>query len=53
MSKDLKNQKDPVCGMSVNSEKCAYTKEHDHKKYCFCSQECLTKFNKDPKHFSK
>jgi Cu+-exporting ATPase len=40
--------KDPVCGMNVNLARAAGTVEHDGKRYHFCSQGCVTKFQADP-----
>src|SRR5277367_234381 len=35
---------DPVCGMTVDPQKVAYFTEFGGKKYYFCSQGCLLKF---------
>jgi Cu+-exporting ATPase len=43
--------RDPVCGMNVNPEKAAGTVDHDGKKYHFCSQGCVAKFQTDPQKF--
>jgi len=39
---------DPVCGMTVDSEEAAGWTEFAGKKYYFCSQGCLLKFEADP-----
>ncbi len=39
---------DPVCGMTVNPEKCAGSHTHNGKEYFFCSKGCLTKFAASP-----
>src|SRR6185369_7796534 len=40
--------KDPVCGMSVNTETARVRTEHDGTTYYFCCAECLQKFTADP-----
>src|SRR5262245_44647217 len=42
---------DPVCGMTVNSDKAAGKFEHNNQTYYFCSQHCLSKFKEDPGKF--
>lgn len=41
------NEKDPICGMSIDS-KTTEIAEYDGKKYGFCSASCKTDFLKDP-----
>ena len=41
-------QKDPVCGMSVDTAKAAASVSHDGKVYHFCSRGCSEKFKADP-----
>lgn len=43
--------KDPVCGMNVQSEHPQYKADYQGKHYCFCSQQCLEKFKKNPTQF--
>src|ERR1700692_533552 len=42
------SQKDPVCGMNVDSAAARYQTLHNGKQYFFCSVGCLTKFQADP-----
>jgi len=43
--------KDPVCGMEVKEgETCSV---HEGKKYCFCSEACKEKFEKEPSRYVK
>lgn len=44
------NIKDPVCGMNV-SETSKFSKTNDKKKYYFCSQNCLNKFERNPSQY--
>jgi P-type Cu+ transporter len=39
---------DPVCGMTVDSQKAANWTEFKGQKYYFCSQGCLLRFEADP-----
>ena len=41
------NEKDPVCGMSIDSTTVEIA-EHDGKKYGFCSASCKADFLQDP-----
>ena len=43
--------KDPVCGMEVDENKAAATKEYQGKTYYFCSESCGTRFSEDPDKF--
>jgi P-type Cu+ transporter len=43
--------KDPVCGMSVDSQKPAGKVEHGGKTYYFCSPRCAERFEKEPEKF--
>lgn len=43
--------KDPVCGMQVDEKK-SPTSMAEGKKYAFCSQECKTKFDANPKQYA-
>ncbi|MBI4498080.1 MAG: YHS domain-containing protein [Chloroflexi bacterium] len=40
--------KDPVCGMEVNERQAAGQRQHAGQTYYFCSQGCLTAFEKEP-----
>jgi len=37
---------DPVCGMEVQDE--LFCSTYKGKKYCFCSLDCMEKFEEDP-----
>ena len=41
-------EKDPVCGMSVDSGKAAGASVHAGKTYYFCSASCRDQFEKEP-----
>src|SRR5947207_13933528 len=43
--------KDPVCGMTVASEKAAGKVEHGGKTYYFCSKRCSERFSDEPDKF--
>ncbi|MBY0611229.1 MAG: heavy metal translocating P-type ATPase [Beijerinckiaceae bacterium] len=42
---------DPVCGMQVDPATSKYHADHAGHSYHFCSNGCLTKFQKDPGHY--
>ncbi|HVO98957.1 MAG TPA: copper-translocating P-type ATPase [Bryobacteraceae bacterium] len=44
---------DPVCGMTVNPEKCAGSHTHNGKEYFFCGKGCLAKFQASPETYLK
>jgi len=44
---------DPVCGMTVNPEKCAGSHTHKDKEYFFCGKGCLAKFSAGPESYLK
>ncbi len=39
---------DPVCGMEIEPQSAFATREHMGKTYYFCSQSCVSQFDKDP-----
>jgi P-type Cu+ transporter len=41
-------ERDPVCGMDVNSATAKYLHEHSGKNYYFCCAGCADKFKADP-----
>jgi Cu+-exporting ATPase len=43
--------KDPVCNMDVVPAKARGSSEYKGKKYYFCSQSCVQKFNADPEKY--
>ncbi len=44
---------DPVCGMTVNPEKCAGSQTHQSQEYFFCGKGCLAKFSASPETYLK
>ena len=44
--------KDPVCGMTIDSEKATAKREADGRTYYFCSAACAGKFDKNPSKFT-
>jgi Cu+-exporting ATPase len=44
---------DPVCGMTVNPEKCAGSHEYKGTKYFFCGKGCIAKFAAAPEKYLK
>ena len=42
--------RDPVCGMTVNSDS-PYQANHDGQRLHFCSKHCLDKFNAEPRQY--
>jgi Cu+-exporting ATPase len=44
---------DPVCGMTVNPEKCAGSHTHKGQEYFFCGKGCLAKFSAAPDTYLK
>jgi Cu+-exporting ATPase len=42
---------DPVCGMTVNTEKAEYVSSYKGKKYYFCAAGCQKKFLQDPEKY--
>ena len=41
-------ERDPVCGMQVDTEKAAARREHAGKTYFFCGLSCAQKFEREP-----
>jgi len=45
---------DPVCKMTIDSEKAAATSEYKGQTICFCAKGCKAKFDQSPeKYLSK
>ncbi len=40
--------KDPVCGMEIDPKTAFATREHTGQTLCFCSKNCVDKFDADP-----
>jgi YHS domain-containing protein len=46
-------ERDPVCGMEIDKEKCPFTATHKGKEYRFCSVDCKKAFELDPENYVK
>ena len=46
-------QRDPVCGMEINTQDAAGSSEHEGRTYCFCSTNCKSKFDQNPQQYVK
>lgn len=44
-------EKDPVCGMEVDTELSDLSYEYEGKTYWFCGRGCLLEFKDDPEKF--
>jgi len=44
-------EKDPVCGMDVDTETSQLSLEYEGKTYWFCSKGCLLEFKDDPEKY--
>jgi len=44
---------DPVCGMKIDPEHAAGTREAAGHTFSFCSKECLAKFDRTPGEYPK
>jgi len=42
---------DPVCKMTIDSEKAAATSEHKGQTIYFCAKGCKVKFDRDPEKY--
>lgn len=45
-------ERDPVCGMKIDPRKAAATREHEGRKYFFCSPGCAKQFDADAHRFA-
>ena len=45
--------KDPVCGMQIEERQASATAEHKGQTFYFCSQDCKTKFDRDPQRYAR
>ena len=43
---------DPICGMTVDTESAAATREYEGKTYCFCNRGCAKAFDLKPDAFA-
>ena len=41
-------QRDPVCGMEIETQSAFAKREHMGQTFYFCSQSCVDQFDKDP-----
>jgi len=48
---EARREIDPVCGMSIDPKKAAGQLERGGKRYFFCSQRCVERFEKEPGKF--
>jgi P-type Cu+ transporter len=46
-------QRDPVCGMEINTHDAADTSQHEGETYYFCSTNCKEKFEQNPQQYVK
>jgi YHS domain-containing protein len=44
---------DPVCGMEVDEQETELQTQYAGKNYSFCSEECLTAFERQPSKYSR
>ena len=42
-------EKDPICGMSVDTKTAQHKSIYNEKSYYFCSEHCKKQFDEDPK----
>lgn len=45
--------KDPVCGMKIDPAKAKGKADYQGKTYYFCSDDCKTKFEKEPAKYAE
>ncbi len=46
-------QKDPVCGIFVDTQKAPASTSYQGKTFYFCSLDCKKKFDQNPQQFAK
>ncbi len=44
--------KDPVCGMTIQTQDAVATADHKGKTYHFCSQDCKSEFDANPEDYA-
>jgi Cu+-exporting ATPase len=44
-------EKDPVCGMDVDTERSQLSLEYEGKTYWFCGKGCMLEFQDDPEKY--
>jgi Cu+-exporting ATPase len=47
----MASAKDPVCGMTVDTERAAGSAQYEGTTYYFCSSGCRASFVEDPKKY--
>lgn len=45
-------ERDPVCGMQIDTQDAAATSEHQGQTYYFCSEGCKEKFEQNPQQYA-
>ena len=45
--------KDPVCGMTIDSEKAAAQSSYQGQTYYFCSTQCKQRFDSNPAQYAR
>ena len=50
-TKEMDVQRDPVCGMKVDKDKCQLVSTHKGKEYRFCSVDCQRAFDIKPEKY--
>jgi YHS domain-containing protein len=53
LADEAATQRDPVCGMEVDAEKCPFTSTHSGKEYRFCSADCKKAFELEPEKYAE
>lgn len=48
----MDNQKDPVCGMQVDSKTAKFKSNFKGKTYYFCSEQCKKSFDQKPEDYT-
>lgn len=46
-------QRDPVCGMKINTQDAASSSQHEGRTYYFCSTNCRLRFDQNPQQYVK
>ena len=47
----MANAKDPVCGMTVDTDTAQWTSNHDGRTWYFCAESCKTEFDANPANY--
>ena len=46
-------QRDPVCGMDIDTQDAAAKSQHQGRTYYFCSESCKEKFDLNPQRYAE